>query len=221
MGRLYDLVAFDVDGTLIGSESQKVVWQLLNEFFSCDPKTNEQRYKAYLRREITYAEWVDLDVQQWVDADATRAQLAEVITSKLYLMPGARQAVDALQNIGYRLVVISGTLDLTLDLLFPDHPFDEVFTNKIWFDEEQRIAGWKATPYDMEGKAEALLDISKRMGIPQERTVYVGDNVNDLQVLEAAGLSIAYEPKHPSVEQAADHVVREDLRGILAYLGAQ
>jgi phosphoserine phosphatase len=211
----YRLVAFDVDGTLIGSRDGRVVWQFLNQRFGGDAEVNARRFRAYLDKEITYAEWVELDVGQWVAAGATRQQIVEEIHRCLYLLPGARETVQTLHDRGFRLTVISGTIDLVLERLFPQHPFDEVFTNRIWFDDSGQIAGWEATPFDMEGKARALEEIAGRRGIAMSQTVYVGDNLNDIQVMGVAGLAIAYEPKHSSVGRAADAVVQKDLRRIL------
>jgi HAD superfamily PSPase-like hydrolase len=211
----YRLVAFDVDGTLIGSRDGRVVWQFLNQRFGGDAEVNARRFRAYLDKKITYAEWVELDVGQWVAAGATREQIVEEILRRLYLLPGARETVETLNDRGFRLAVISGTIDLVLELLYPQHPFDEVFTNRIWFDDSGQIAGWEATPFDMEGKARALAQIAGRLGIDMSQTVYVGDNLNDIQVMGVAGLAIAYDPKHSSVGRAADAVVHKDLRRIL------
>jgi len=215
--RDHDLVAFDVDGTLINSDDGRVVWQLLNERY--DPELgNAKRFKAYMRKEITYPQWVDLDVGTWVEADARRDDIAAVITRHLRLVPGAAETIQALAGRGYRLAVISGTIDLTLELLLPEHPFEQVFTNKIWFHDDGRIAGWEATPFDMDGKADALISLARSMDIPLRRTVYVGDNFNDVQVMDAAGLAVAFEPKGPEVEQAADRVLWGDMRGLLEIL---
>jgi phosphoserine phosphatase len=214
----YSLVAFDVDGTLVDSADGKVIWQLLNARFSGSDAVNVQRFDAYRRGEITYAQWVDLDVGEWVVARATRQQIAEEIVGRLRPVCGARETVETLRARGYRLAVISGTLDLTLELLFPGHPFEDAYTNRIWFHDDGLIAGWAATPYDMEGKARALAEISARHAIPLARTVYVGDNINDLHAMQAAGLAVAFEPKHPSVESAAAAVVRGDMRGLLDLL---
>ena len=215
--RGHDLVAFDVDGTLINSDDGRVVWQLLNERY--DPELgNAKRFRAYMRKEISYPEWVDLDVGAWVKADARREEMARLICRHLRLVPGAQETIQTLARRGYKLAVISGTIDLTLELLLPEHPFEEVFTNKIWFHDDGRIAGWEATPFDMDGKAEALISLARRLDIPLSRTVYVGDNFNDVQVMGAAGLAVAFEPKGPEVEQAADRVVQGDLRGLLEIL---
>jgi phosphoserine phosphatase len=216
--RRHRLIAFDVDGTLCDSADRKVVWQLLNRRFGGDDGVNAERFAAYLRKEISYGEWVDLDVGEWVSVGATREQISEVIRAHLYPVPGARELLAELRTRGYRLAVISGTLDLTLELLFPDHPFEEVFTNRIWFHADGRIAGWAATPYDMEGKAQALEEIARRMGVPIEETVFVGDHLNDLQVMGRAGLAIAFEPKDPRVREAAHATVERDLRGVLPLL---
>jgi len=103
------------------------------------------------RRSPTHNGWT------WTSATgrvpgATREHLSGEILGHLRLVPGARETALELRARGYRLAVISGTLDLTLDLLFPEHPFEEVYTNRIWFDERGLIAGWEATPYDMEGQ---------------------------------------------------------------------
>lgn len=214
----YQLIAFDVDGTLVENDKGMVVWQLLNQRFGGEPAENAERFSSYLKGRISYAQWVDMDIEDWRRAEATRGIIAEEIVAHLHLVRGARRALTELARRGYRLAVISGTLDIVLELLFPVHPFEEVFTNKIWFDDEGKIAGWEATPYDMEGKARALRSVAARMQIPLERTVFVGDNINDLQAMAAAGLAVAFEPKAPSVSEAADHVIREDMRGLLEVL---
>ena len=216
--RPYKLVAFDVDGTLIESPDGRVVWQLLNGLHGSPPEVNSGRYHAFMSGEISYPEWVDLDIGAWRASGATREQLAAAIGQGLFPAPGALETAQELRTRGYRLAVISGTLDLTLEILLPDHPFEAVFTNKIWFDESGLIAGWKATPYDNAGKAEALERVASDMGMAPEDAVFVGDNINDLEVMARAGLAVAFNPKAPQVEVAADHVLRGDLRGLLDLL---
>jgi len=216
--RRFDLVCFDVDGTLVVHPQEKVVWQVLNERFLGSDHANEERLKAYRRGEISYPEWVALDIGDWIGAGARREAIVEGV-GELRLVGGARETLAALKQAGCRLAVISGTLDICLDTLFPDHPFDEVYTNRIWFDSDGRIAGWEATPFDMEGKARALREIAGREGIPLERCAFVGDHTNDVEAAREAGLAIAFNPKSRDIEQASDVVHRgDDLLVILPVL---
>ena len=218
MTRRFDLVAFDVDGTLVHHPEDKTVWEVLNQRFTGSDDQNVRRWDLYKQGKLSYAEWVALDIASWRDAGATR----ETITASfgaLTLVDGARETLGELKSHGARLAVISGTLDVLLDALFPDHPFDEVYTNHIAFDAEGRIAHWRATPFDMDGKGIALRSIALREDIPLARCAFVGDHANDLAAARLAGFSIAFNPKDAELEAAASAVVRSrDLRDILPHL---
>jgi phosphoserine phosphatase len=137
----------------------------------------------------------------------------------LTLIPGTRETLAALKESGARLVVISGTLDLLLDTVLPDHPFDEVYCNRIQFDDDGRILAWSATPFDMSGKAVALKAVAMRERIDLSRTAFVGDSSNDLWIAKEAGFTVGLNPKTAEFEEAVDAVVRSgDLQDILAHL---
>jgi phosphoserine phosphatase len=201
------LIAFDVDGTLVDHPEGKVIWELLNRRFAGDDTINVSRYLDYREGRITYGTWVELDVGGWIEAGATREEiLAEV--RGLRPIRGAAEVLHELKARGYRLAVISGTLDVVLDEHFPEHPFDEVYTNHLHFDPGGRLAGWRATPYDMDGKARALEHLAERYGLPLSRCAFVGDNVNDLGIARIAGYTVAFNPKVPELEALAHAVVR-------------
>jgi phosphoserine phosphatase len=218
MTRRFDLVAFDVDGTLVHHPEDKTVWEVLNLRFTGSDHQNSERWELYRQGKLSYAEWVALDVEGWRKAGATRDELIAAMEG-LRLVEGARETMDALKREGMRLAVISGTLDLLLDTLFPDHPFDEVYTNRIAFDEAGRIASWTATPFDMEGKGVALRAIAMRESIPLSRCAFVGDHANDLAAARLAGFALAFNPKSAELEESAHAVVRSgDLRDLLPHL---
>jgi len=215
-GKPVDLVAFDVDGTLVENHSGKVVWQVLFEHFGCDVAWSKERYKAFREGKISYREWVDLDVGEWVARGATRDAMVEAIRTHLRLSPGARGVVHELKSRGYRLAVISGTLDIVLDVLFPDHPFDCVFTNKLFFGPNGLITSWEATPFDMDGKEQGLQTAAQTLGTTPARCAFVGDHINDIAALRLAGLPIAYDPKDEEVARHARVILpRGGLRGLL------
>jgi len=216
--RKFDLVAFDVDGTLVHHRQDKTVWEVLNRRFTGRDDQNDLRWDLYKRGKISYAEWVALDIASWRDAGATRDEITKSF-GELTLIDGARETLTELKSHGARLAVISGTLDLVLDVLFPDHPFDEVYTNRLVFDAEGKISHWHATPFDMDGKGIALRSIALREDIPLARCAFVGDHANDLAAAAIAGCSIAFNPKSTELAEIASAVVRSrDLRDILPHL---
>ena len=214
----FDLVVFDIDGTLVQHPENKTIWEVLNRRFTGDDGMNKERLAAYKAGRLSYAEWVTLDVSGWRDAGATREQMVAAMDC-LTLIPGTREALAALKESGARLVVISGTLDLLLDTLLPDHPFDEVYCNRIQFDDDGRILAWSATPFDMSGKAVALKAVAMRERIDLSRTAFVGDSSNDLWIAREAGFTVALNPKTAEFEEVADAVVRSrNLRDVLPHL---
>jgi phosphoserine phosphatase len=215
--RSHDLIAFDIDGTLIHGPRHRTVWEVLNERFTGRADQNEERYALYRAGKLSYAEWVELDVTGWRDAGATRDDISEAC-STLRLLPGTREVLDLLAASGYRLIAISGTLDVMLETVLPDHPFEEVYTNHLGFDESGAISHWRATPFDMEGKATLLRAIAMREGIPLSRCAFVGDSANDEWIARAAGFSIALNPDSEKLERAVDAVIHaDDLRAILPH----
>jgi phosphoserine phosphatase len=216
--RRFDLVAFDVDGTLVEHPEDKTVWEVLNRRFIGDDRLNKERYAAFRAGRLAYSDWVTLDVTGWRNAGATRDDLVETL-KPLRLVRGAREALSALKEHGVHLAIVSGTVDLLLETLFPDHPFDEVYCNRILFDESGRITSWSATPFDMKGKSEALRAIALREELPLSRCAFVGDSSNDIWIARDAGFTVAFNPKNAELEGIADEVVRsKDLRDVIPHL---
>ena len=201
------LIAFDVDGTLVDHPDGKIIWELLNARFVGDDSINHSRYRDYKEGRIDYATWVALDVEGWIAGGATREQIREEVR-RLQPVEGALETLHDLRGRGYRLAVISGSLDVVVDEFFPEHPFSQVFTNRLHFDAEGRLSGWEATPYDMEGKARALRHLAELYNLPLSRCAFVGDNTNDLGVARIAGFTVAFNPKVRELEDLAHCVVR-------------
>lgn len=201
------IVAFDVDGTLIQHRDHQTVWQLLNERWLASPELSRERFAAYRDGRITYAEWVDLDIGDWVLRGVLRDDIEGVIHSELAAAPGAEETVAELHRRGYRVVVVSGTLNVTIELLLAGTVFHEVFTNKIWFHPDGRIRGWKATPFDVAGKAVALKSLSRALGLTEANVAFVGDGWNDITALSCAGLGIAFHAQEDEVRNAAQVVL--------------
>jgi phosphoserine phosphatase len=214
----YDLVCFDVDGTLIRHPTGKVIWEILNLRFTGSDEINQVRYRMYREGEITYADWVQLDVSGWMEVGATRDGIVEAVREFEHY-DGVLDTVWKLKERGTHLAVVSGTIDVVIDTLFPDHPFDDVFTNRLRFEEDGRLVGWEATPFDLNGKPDAIRELALRHGVTLDRCAFVGDGENDVPVIGVAGCVIAFNPRSENLERGADHVLRgEDMHRILEIL---
>jgi phosphoserine phosphatase len=203
------LICFDVDGTLVKHPADMVIWEVLNLRFGGSREANRRRYEMYHGGEITYDKWVALDVGDWVSAGATREDILASV-AEFSLVEGARETVAELKRRGFQMAVISGTIDIVLDTLYPNHPFDDVFTNKIFFDNSGKLTSWEATPFDGRGKPAALRRITRQRDIPLSQTAFVGDGENDVPLLGVVGTFIAYEPRSNELEAGAGVVIKGD-----------
>lgn len=209
------MICFDVDGTLVHHPTGMVIWEVLNLRFGGTVEQNHARYAMYRRGEIRYDEWVELDVEDWVAAGASRQTILESVR-EFELVKGACETVSELKARGYHLAVISGTLDIVLDTLFPDHPFDDVYTNRVFFDEAGNLCAWQATPFDGHGKPDALRVLCRKHNIDPARAAYIGDGENDVPLIGVPGYLIAFHPRSSALEAGADLVMRDpDLSRLL------
>lgn len=210
------LVCFDLDGTLI--DGTVYIWQTLHESLLTDRVRQKKAKEDYFAGRITYREWFEHDLDAFRAQGATREKIVDCVRS-LQLMQGARDTLGELKKRGYRLALISGSISLVLDELFPDHPFDHVLINKVYFNEQGEITGGTPTEYDVERKGEGLRVIAAKEGIGTSQCVFVGDNENDLSIAEEAGFSIAFNCKSDRLARICDVVIAEkDLTAILHYL---
>jgi len=214
--RRYDLIAFDVDGTLV--DDAVFVWHTLHNYFDTDPEAREMAFQSYMSGEWKYHEWFEHDIKLLTEAGADQSSMMEAIRD-MRLVTGATETLTRLRKTGARLVIISGSLNLVVDKFRLDRFFDEVHVNHIWFDEVGRLADWKATPYDVWDKATGLRQIAARFHIPMTRTAFVGDNFNDVAIAKAAAFSLAINCKSEELAGVVDAIIPDgDLRGVLPYL---
>jgi len=210
----YKLVCFDLDGTII--DETIFIWQTLHDFLGSDKVKRQKAFDEYMDGKISYSEWADHDLELWKEVGVTKSKMLEAI-KPLRLMEGAMETIKELKAKGLKLAIISGSLDIALKYVIPNYEeyFDDVYINKLIFNGEE-VNEIVTTKFDFENKASALKEICEKEGIQLSETVFVGDHNNDIQIAEAAGLSIAFNCKSDRLAQVSDHLVKEkDLRKIL------
>lgn len=212
------LVCFDADGTLI--DGVGFIWELLHEHFATDEQRRRSAYEAYFAGEITYEEWARHDLALLRARGADREGFEEAMQG-LYLMQGAEETLRILKQRGVKLAVVSGSLDVALAHVLPDHAewFDDLFINRARFDGTGALVDIEATPFDIQHKATALRRLAERERIPLASIGFVGDNFNDVEAAKAAGLAVAFNCRSEELAAVADVVVPgRDLRDTLPYL---
>lgn len=208
------LVAFDLDGTLTTSGTH--VWTELNEKNGTTGEAGKLA-EEYRRGEFSYHCWATQAFSLLTKRGMDRKGLEEAL-APITLTPGVWQTIHELKKEGKILALISGSLDIILNNLFPKDIFDEVYINKVYFQEDSSL-GFEATSYgDGQYKAEALEEIAGKYGFLLRECAYVGDNLNDLEIARKAGLSIAFNSKSEQFKKACTKVVEGNMTGILAYV---
>ena len=207
--RAMRLIVMDVDSTLIQDE----VIDLLAERAGCAAEVAKVT-EAAMRGELDFA--ASLRERTALLAGLDAGVLDEVRTS-LRLTPGARTLVRTLKRLGYKCGVVSGGFTAVIQPLADELGIDYVAANTL---EESggRLTGRVLDPIiDREGKAAALRAFAQAVGVPLSQTVAVGDGANDLGMIGAAGLGVAFNAK-PVVRDAADTAVNVPYLDTVLYL---
>ncbi|MEP7020700.1 MAG: phosphoserine phosphatase SerB [Pseudonocardiales bacterium] len=127
----------------------------------------------------------------------------EAVRDELQLTPGARTFVRTLRQLGCQVGVVSGGFTVFTDRFVAELGLDFAAANELEI-VDGRVTGKVLGPIiDGPGKAAALLRFAKQSGVPLSQTVAVGDGANDIEMIEAAGLGIAFNAKS-ALRAAAD-----------------
>jgi phosphoserine phosphatase len=195
------LVVMDVDSTLVQGE----VIEMLAAEAGCEAEVarvtaaamaGELDFEASLRARVRLLEGLPVEA-----VDRVRAAVR--------LTPGARTLVRTLKRLGWTVGIVSGGFTAVTDDLREQLGLDHAVANVLEV-VDGRLTGQVHHLEDIgdgvvdrAGKAAALRRFAAAEDLAPEQTVAIGDGANDLDMLEAAGLGIAFNAK-PVVRDAAD-----------------
>jgi phosphoserine phosphatase len=209
--RAKHLIVLDADSTLLQGE----VIDLLAEEHGCSAQVTGVT-EAAMAGEIDFEEALRLRVQLLAGLDQPAL---DRVRQSLLLSPGARTLVRTLKRLGYETAVVSGGFTQVIGPLVAELGIDHLAANELEMADGVLTGGLVGLIVDRVGKADALVRFAAAAGVPQSRTIAVGDGANDLDMLAAAGLGIAFNAK-PMVRQAADTTINVPyLDAILFLLG--
>jgi len=209
--RAMRLVVMDVDSTLLQDEAI----ELLADRAGCAAEVSALT-QAAMSGEIDFAQALRRRVELLAGLEASVvAELAD----KLRLTPGARTLVRTLKRLGFRCGIVSGGFTQITEWLRVELGLDYAAANTLEISRGRLTGRVTGELIDRPGKERALRAFAAEAGVPLSQTVAVGDGANDLDMIAAAGLGIAFNAK-PAVRSAADTSVSvPHLDAILYLLG--
>jgi len=145
--------------------------------------------------------------------------VADVIAERIRLTPGASTLVATMRANGAHTCLVSGGFTLFSERIAAMIGFDENRANRLVV-ADGRLAGRVEEPIlGREAKLATLNDLTTRLGLAPAATLAVGDGANDLAMLVAAGLGVAYHAKPLVAAQAHARIDHGDLTALLYIQG--
>ena len=178
------LVVLDVDSTLIRDEAIDVLAERAGvgaqvAAITTQAMAGELDFAASLRARVALLAGLS-------EADLTAAR------DSLQLTPGARTFVRTLRRLGYHVGVVSGGFTFVTDRFVDELRLDFAAANKLEVVDGVVTGRLVGQLLDRAGKAQALRRFADQFDVPLAQTVAVGDGANDIDMLEAAGLGVAF-----------------------------
>lgn len=189
------LIVFDVDSTLIQGEVIEMLAERAGAGAAVAAVT-----EAAMRGEIDFAESLHKRVATLAGLPV---EVLDEVAEELELTPGARTTIRTLRRLGFHCGVVSGGFRQVIDPLAHDLMLDFVAANELEIVDGHLTGRVVGEVVDRAGKAKALRDFAEQAGVPMEQTVAVGDGANDIDMLGAAGLGVAFNAK-PALREVAD-----------------
>jgi phosphoserine phosphatase len=205
------LVVFDVDSTLIQDE----VIELLAEVAGKREEVAAVTERA-MAGELDFAESLIKRVQTL--AGLPDSVFADVF-KRIRVTEGAKTLIDAIHAAGGRVGAVSGGFNQVLSPLAELLSLDFARANELEVLDDKLTGRVLGKIVDRTEKKNALIEWARLAGFEIAQTVAIGDGANDLEMMQAAGLAIAFNAK-PIVREQADLVIaNQDLSELVQALG--
>lgn len=204
------LLLMDMDSTLINEEG-------------IDLLAKQAGIGADVARMTTEAMSGERDFYSSLEArvallEGNSTEILPSVRQSLSFTPGALILIESLQNLNWIVGVVSGGFHEIIDEFLAPLDLDLVRANSFDIKDGCFTGKLKGPIIGPAEKAETLLGLAQLHGIPKERTVAIGDGANDREMLQAAGVGIAFCAKE-ALKKSAQVVIEErDLELVLNHI---
>jgi len=203
------LIVMDVDSTLIQGEVIEML--AAHAGFEAEVATVTE---AAMRGDLDFEQSLRARVRLLAGLDAS---VIDKVYDSIVVNPGARTLVRVLRRLGYRFAIVSGGFSQITDRLAEDLGIHRARANTLEIVDGKLTGNVVGAVVDRAGKAQALREFAADLGVPVAATIAIGDGANDLDMLEAAGLGIAYNAR-PVVREMADTALNVPYLDAIMYL---
>ena len=216
LGQVERLALFDMDGTLLDgrfiiqlalrTERSEALAQYLDRY-DLAPEQRTRRIAALFK--------------------GVPKSLFERIAREMPLVPGAVETIVGLRKLGYRVGIVTDSFHVAAETVRRRVFADFTVANLMRFDNDRATGRVTLAPlmspclrtghraYD---KLHVLKYLVRQMGLKRAQVLAVGDGLNDIGMLRAAGMSVAFQPKHERVAKAAKRTVQGRLDELLSFV---
>ena len=203
----YKLIAFDMDSTLINIECVDEIADAAGRKAEVAAITEAAMqglitdYKESLRQRVALLKGVSV------------AHMEQVFSERLRFNPGAKELITAAKAAGLTTLLVSGGFTFFADRVKAGLGIDLARSNMLEIDNNGHLTGRMVDQAwgdicDGAEKRRTLLEVASLMGISPQQAIAVGDGANDLPMMGAAGLSVAYHAK-PAVRAQAKVAINQ------------
>lgn len=205
------LIVFDMDSTLIQTE----VIDEMAEVAGVGKEVREITERA-MNGEIDFNQSI---IQRVAMLKGLRRKDLTAILERLPLTEGVEDFIRTVKKLGYKVAIISGGFSFFADALKKKLAIDYAFANELEFSDDKLTGQLRGTIVNAEQKAILVQLISQQENIGPEQVVAIGDGANDLPMLSAAGLGIAFHAKDIVRKKADQRMSHGPMTSILYFLG--
>jgi len=205
------LVMLDMDSTLIVQE----VIDLLAAKAGVAGEVSAITQKA-MAGEMDFAQ--SLQARVSLLAGLNESMLSEV-RNEITLTQGAEKLIQTLHLKGHKVGVVSGGFIDVIEPILKELKIDFYRANKLQILNGELTGKLEGEIIDRAAKLKALVEFAKNEGVQMSQTVAIGDGANDLDMIESAGLGVAFNAKPKVAAAAATTISGSDLSAVLLLMG--
>ncbi|MDB5188081.1 MAG: putative phosphoserine phosphatase [Candidatus Kaiserbacteria bacterium] len=183
------LVCFDLDDTLITHNS----WKELGVALGVTLEQDQQYFQEYMDGHINNDQWNEKLLQIYkLHDDASRDGISHILSKYTYA-PHARQAVAYVQSQGYKVALVSGSIDILVSMVAKELGIEDHKANHTMvFGEDGRLSTILSGGNDTLAKLGYLEAIAEELSVPLSACACIGDGANDIEMFKKTNRGITF-----------------------------